>query len=322
VGATTAAAGDLSDQCGTDELKVAASSTDTPTVSYESFFGLVERPFSLTPDPKYFFKSRSHGRAIETVTFALRRRERFLLITGDLGVGKTVLCRTLVEQLRRRLLVSFVSNPLLTPGGLIRLLLEDFGAATTDDVDQGHANAATPYQLHDALVEFLSSIPNNREGAVIVIDEAHTMPSVVVEHLLSLVALENNGNSLVQLVVVGQPTTIEPTLIGVRAVDERVSTKARLMPLSRDECAAYVAHRLMIAGGSAVSFTPRAIDTLFGLSGGVPRLVNLLCERALQEGAAADSHKIEPSMIDAASSALELLRARPRRFRWFTKRVS
>jgi len=109
-----------------------------------------------------------------------------------------------------------------------------------------------------------------------------------------------------------------------RALDDRVSTKARLLPLGRDECAAYVAYRLTIAGGggATVSFSHRAIDVLYGLSGGVPRLVNLLCERALQEAAAADEHTVEPDGIDSAASALELLRARRRRFRWFTKRVS
>jgi general secretion pathway protein A len=95
-----------------------------------------------------------------------------------------------------------------------------------------------------------------------------------------------------------------------------------LQPFGRDDCAAYVAHRLAIAGGAQVTFTPRAVDALFGLSGGLPRLVNLLCERALQEGAALGMRKIEPAAVEAAASALELLHARPRRFRWFQRRVS
>ena len=134
---------------------------------------------------------------------------------------------------------------------------------------------------------------------------------------------EHNGDRLLQVVLVGQPPSGEHGAVGVAVLDEQVSTKARLVPLARDECADYVSHRLNIAGGgAAVSFTPRAIDTVYGLSGGVPRLVNLVCERALQEAAASDSHKIEPASVEAAASALQLLRARPRRFRWFTRRVS
>jgi general secretion pathway protein A len=288
--------------------------------TYESFFGLVERPFSLTPDPKYFFKSRAHGRAIETLTFGLRRRERFLLVTGDLGVGKTVLCRTLVEQFRRRGLVSLISNPLMTPDQFLRLLLEDFGAVAPDDA---RLDGAATYELHELLLNFLGELQTTHEGSVIVIDEAHTLPAAVVDHLLQLARVEHHRERVVQFVLVGQPTAGEHGALGIGVLDEHVSTKARLLPLGRDECADYVLHRLTIAGGAAAaSFTPRAIDTLYGLSGGVPRLVNLLCERALQEAAAANAHRIESPAVEAAASALQLLRSRPRRFRWFSRRVS
>src|SRR5687768_4488251 len=160
---------------------------------YESFFGLVERPFSLTPDPKYFFKSRSHGRALETLTFGLRRRERFLLVTGDLGVGKTVLCRTLVDQLRRKGLVSLVSNPLITPEHFLELLLEDFGALSRDEVRHGQTASASTYELHQLLLDFLSGLQHPRDAGVVIIDEAHTLPAVLVDHLLTLTRLERNG---------------------------------------------------------------------------------------------------------------------------------
>jgi len=291
------------------------------TPGYESFFGLVERPFSLTPDPKYFFQSRSHSRAIESLTFGLRANQPLLLVTGDLGVGKTLMARTLVEQLRRRALVSLVSNPLVTPGELFRLLLSDFGAAPGMHTS-GHGADATPAELNDQLIAFLSRLNTPRDGAVVVIDEAHTLPVAIIAHLLSLAGVDSGGK-LLQLVFFGQSAIGEPGALGIRAIDEQSPAKVRLLPLGRDECAAYVAHRLTLAGGGTTpSFTPRAIDMLYGVSGGVPRLVNLLCERALQEAASHQSHKIEPSMIEAASSALQLLRARPRRFRWFSRRVS
>lgn len=293
-----------------------------PPVAYESFFGLVERPFSLTPDPRYFFESRSHGATLETLIDSLRRRERFILVTGDLGVGKTALCRTLIPQLRSRLPVSYIANPLLTPSGLFRLLLEDFGALSSDDERRSDGGSGTPHELRDVLVGFLARSSDAGEGAIVVIDEAQTLPLSVVEHLLVLGALERQTEQL-QLVLVGQPLLGEPGATGVRALNEHVSTKTRLMPLGRDECAAYVAHRLRVAGVTTTGiFTSSAVDMLYALSGGVPRLINLLAERALQEAAAENTRKIGPGTIDAAASALELLRGAPRRFRWFSRRVS
>jgi general secretion pathway protein A len=108
----------------------------------------------------------------------------------------------------------------------------------------------------------------------------------------------------------------------MQALDQQISTRARLLPFGREDCAAYISHRLKLAGGADVGFTSRAIDVLFALSGGVPRLVNLLCERALCEAAAGRARRIEPAYIEAAASALELLRARPKRFRWFHRHVS
>ncbi|HUE85525.1 MAG TPA: AAA family ATPase [Vicinamibacterales bacterium] len=266
---------------------------------YESFFGLAERPFSLTSDPRYFFKSRSHGRAVETLTFVLRSRERFLAVTGDLGVGKTMLCRTVIDQLRRRGPVSYVSNPLLAPDAFSRLLLEDLGVASLAD---------------------LAALP---AAAVLIVDEAHTLPALVAEQLLSLAELECDGCPILQFVLVGQSAPGDPARLGIRELDELATTRIRLLPLGREECGAYVEHRLTAAGAShRVQFSSRALDYVFALSGGLPRLVNLLCERALQEAATSGSQTIEPATIDLAAATLQLLRARSRRFRWFTNRVS
>ncbi len=149
-----------------------------------------------------------------------------------------------------------------------------------------------------------------------IVDEAHSLPASTVEQIVALASLESNREKVLQILLAGQTSAGgAPTL--ARPLDERLSTRARLLPLERDECERYVAHRLTIAAGVGVSFSPRAIEVIYGLSGGVPRLVNLICERALQEGAAMGARRIEPGMIESAASALELLRLRPRRFRWF-----
>ena len=269
------------------------------TPGYESFFGLLERPFSLTPDPRFFFPSRSHGRAVDALTSGFRARERFLLVTGDLGVGKTVLCRTLVEQLRRRGRVTYLASPLITPDVFDRTVLEDFGC---------HSIHELGYTLTEA---------------VIIIDEAHTVPPPLLEHILAFARMEVNADYLFRIAFVGQSAPADPARLGVADIDDRVTTKVRLLPLGREECATYIQHRLTTAGiDHGVRFSPRAQEYVFALSGGVPRLVNLLCERALQEAAAVGTRRIEPATIDLAASALQLLRARPRRFRWYSKRVS
>ncbi len=286
---------------------------------YEAFFGLAERPFSLTPDPTYVFESLGHQRALSTLKCALGRRERFILLTGELGVGKTTLCRTFVPELRALGPVGVIANPLLTPSGLFRLLLEDFGAATGTAV-RADINAS-PNRFRDRLVSFLNQ-PRST-GAVVIVDEAHTMPVSVVEQLLLLGALEQQREQPLQLLLIGQPVIGERGSVGLRALAEHASTKTRLLPISRDECEPYLAHRLGVAGGDGrVVFTKTAIDMIFALSKGVPRLINLVAERALQEAASQKSRKIGPASIDAAVASLELLRGAQRRFRWFSRRVS
>lgn len=289
---------------------------ESPKQPYEAFYGFVERPFSLTPDPKYYFRSRSHGRAFDRLSAGIGRRESLLLVTGDLGVGKTTLCRTVMALLERKTRAALVGNSLLSPEDLLRLLLQDLGVIAKDEVLHGRLVGATGPELRQMLDEFLVRLRSTRDGAVLIIDEAHSLPSATVEQIVQLAALESNREKVLQILLAGQPSVTGGSTLP-RALDERLSTRAKLLPLERDECERYVSHRLTIAGGAGVTFSQRAIDVIYGLSGGVPRLVNLLAERALQEGATQNARRIEPTMIESAASALQLLRLRPKRFRWF-----
>jgi general secretion pathway protein A len=287
-------------------------------VGYEAFYGLAERPFSLTPDPKYFFRSASHRRALEMVTFGLRRRDPFLIVTGDLGLGKTTFCSTLVEQLRRRTPVAYLPNPLVQPVEMWRLLLEDVGAISARQI--GSIRDLSARELSETFSRFMGATGGQAQGVVLVIDEAQRMPADIVAELLTVSTIQTDGRPLIQVVLVGLPPAGDPGVLGIPDLDRIAATRARLLPLGRDECASYAAHRLMLAGGSTVTFSRRAIDTLCDISGGIPRLINLICDRALQEAASRESAKIEFATIEAAASALELLRARPKRFRWFHAR--
>jgi general secretion pathway protein A len=147
------------------------------------------------------------------------------------------------------------------------------------------------------------------------VDEAQNLPVATADLLASLAAAHASEGALHVLLAWQAPGRSAPTL--TRSLDEQLSARARLSPLDRDECERYLAHRLTVAGGAGVSFTPRALDVMYGLSGGLPRLINLIGERALRDAAAASSHRIEASMVESAASSLEILRLKPKRFRWF-----
>ena len=267
------------------------------TAGYESLFGLTERPFSLTPDPRYYFSSRSHQRAVDTLTAGFRARERFLLVTGDLGVGKTMLCRTLAGQLRQHSRVAFIGNPLISVEAFNRILLADFSLAS--------------FEALDALTG----------TAVVLVDEAHTLPPPLVEHIFALSRRHVDSEYVFRFAFVGHARADDAEQIDLAEIDDRASTRVRLLALGRDECAAYIEHRLTTAGANhTVRFSPRAHEYVFALSGGIPRLVNLLCASALQQAATVGTCRIEAPIVDGAAAELQLLRARPRRFRWFKKR--
>lgn len=289
----------------------------TVLIDYESFYGLAERPFSLTPEPRCHFRSRSHLRAAELLAFGQRRRDGIAWLTGDAGTGKTILARTLVDRSGHHGPMAYVPHPLLTPDDLLRVLLQEFGAASARDAWGGALAASSRQALRDRLAERLRDSSAGDHVAVAMIDEAHSLPPEIAAELLALDDLESSGRRALQLVLVGAAPggVLSPAH---HELEQRVTTRARLLPLERAECDVYIDHRLTVAGGGQQElFTPRAVDTLHDLSGGVPRLVNLLCARALHEGAVIGTPRIEPPMIERAAVALELTRAQPRRFRWF-----
>ena len=284
--------------------------------AHEAFFGFVERPFSLTPDPKYYFRSRAHSRAFDALSDGVARRESVLLVTGDLGVGKTTLCRTLMDLLQCKTRVAMVGNALISPEDLLRRLLQDLGGVSKEEVSTGRLAGATSTELNELLGAFLSSQDGSRGGVVLIVDEAQSLPPATVEQILALVSMDANRDKSLQIVLAGQPAVGGGPGVP-KAIDQLLTTRTRLLPLERDECERYIAHRLAIAGGAGVVFDARAIDVIYALSGGVARLVNLLCVHGLQRAAAAKATRVEAEMIESAASAFEFGRLRPKRFRWY-----
>jgi type II secretory pathway predicted ATPase ExeA len=291
---------------------------------YEDYYGFTEKPFSLTPDPKYLFKSESHANAYELLQYAVRRREGFVVITGDIGTGKTTLCRALLEEIDRNTFTALVLNPFLSEEDLLKLILQDFGVVSRDDVKRGRLNNVSKQELIETIYDFLLSLLPLRASAVLIIDEAQNLPMPVLEQIRILSNLETDKEKLLQIVLVGQ-LNLQPLLKApqMRQLDQRVSIRCQLLPLSRDEVAAYVSHRLTVAGGSAsVTFQPKALDQVHRRSDGIPRLINLLCDRSLLAAYSARSNRVSPEMVYQAAESLELTDERASRFSWLNRRAS
>ena len=285
------------------------ASREPDFVMHEDYFGFAEKPFSLTPDPKYLYRSSSHGSAFELLQYAIRRREGFMVITGDIGTGKTTLCRAVLDQLDRRTFTALVLNPFLSEEDLLRVILQDFGVVSRDEIKRGRLAGVSKQELIEALNEFLLSLQPIGAGALLIIDEAQNLPLQTLEQIRILSNLETDKEKLLQIVLVGQPNLRDllrsPAL---RQLDQRVSIRFELNPLSIDETAAYIGHRLTVAGGGSVNFSARAISAVYRYSGGIPRLINLLCDRALLGAFAERTNKVTHKIVDAAAGSLELSR--------------
>ena len=284
---------------------------------HATFFQFSRSPFSLTPDPAFYFRSRSHGRVFDALSLAITRRESLMLLVGDLGVGKTTLCRTLMESQERRWRMALVRNALVSPEDLLRLMLQDLGAIPDGDPGRAQLAGAGLTDLMRQFDEFLNALHESGDGALLIIDEAHSLPPATLEHVIEMVNLESNRHNVLQFLLAGQPA-IGGYATLPRATDDGLAVRTRLLPLERDECERYIDHRLVIAGGAGATFTQQSLEVIYALSGGLPRLVNLLCERALREAAAAQTRRIEAAMVSSAASALDLMRVRPKRFRWYS----
>ena len=275
---------------------------------YETYFGFAEKPFSLTPDPKYLYRSPSHANAFDLLQYAIHRREGFVVITGDIGTGKTTLCRALLEQIDRTTFSALVLNPFLSEEDLHKRILQDFGVISRDEVKGDRLARVSKQELIDALYDFLLGLIPLKAGAVLIIDEAQNLPLQVLEQIRILSNLETDKEKLLQIILVGQPE-LQTMLRSpeLRQLDQRVSIRYELKPLDREAVAAYVAHRLTIAGGSAaVAFNGKSLDSVHRLSGGIPRLINLICDRALLAAFSMRTNRIVPKMVKHAAQSLDI----------------
>ena len=275
---------------------------------YEDYYGFVQPPFSLTPDPRFLYRSESHDLALQQVWQAIRRKEGFIVLTGDIGTGKTTLCRTLLEQFDQTTFTALILNPFLSVEELLREVLLSFGVVSKDALKTGRLSTASKHELIRTLHDFLLSLVPLHGSAVLIIDEAQHLSPEVLEEIRVLSNLETNDQKLLQIVIVGQLNLMDVLhKTELRQLDQRISIRCSLKALTREEVEAYVTHRLWVARGStAVTFTPRAFDLVHLLSGGVPRMINLICDRALMVGCQRQVSRITEDHVVGAATHLSL----------------
>jgi general secretion pathway protein A len=295
---------------------------------YDRFFGFVEPPFSLAVNTRFRFESASHREALSQVSYALERREPIVVVTGEIGTGKTLLCGTVLERLPRRTFLSVINDPMLARDDLLRRILEGFGVISS----AGAAVAQTSrHELVHALEKFLASLGQIDAHAVVMFDEAQHVRADVLEEIRLLANVQDSRGTLLQIVLVGQPSLRElvnaPELAQLR---QRITRFVSLDSLSGDEVKHYIAHRLTVARetpatsnvpgapdlasafadwntlNGPATFSDEAVSAVARISRGVPRIVNLVCDRALESAFAQQSRTVSAPHVRTAASLLQL----------------
>jgi len=243
---------------------------------YEEYFGLKSKPFSIVPDPAYFFMSSGHREALAHLMYGIENEGGFVLLTGEVGAGKTTVCRRLLQSMPEDVEVAFILNP--------KVSVEELLATICDEFRISYPAGTTSIKVFVALIsEYLLDVHQRSRRAVVIIEEAQNLKPEVLEQLRLLTNLETNQRKLLQMIMLGQPELREmlqhPQL---RQLSQRITARYHLGPLRREEVRQYVDYRLAVSGlVRGQLFSPRALRRLFRLTGGIPRLINVICDRAL-----------------------------------------
>ena len=266
---------------------------------YAPFFGLEQAPFSIAPDPRYLFMSERHREALAHLLYGLDAGGGFVLLTGDIGTGKTTVCRCFLEQIPEHCNVAYIFNPKLTVNELLRTICDEFGVAHAPAVP----GAETAKDCIDPLNAFLLLAHAQGRSNVLVIDEAQNLAPEVLEQLRLLTNLETSERKLLQIILIGQPELREMVADpALEQLAQRVIARFHLDALSLAETKQYVAHRLAVAGlKGPLPFSLRAVERVHALARGVPRRINLLCDRALLGAYAGGSQVVSERIVQRAA---------------------
>jgi general secretion pathway protein A len=263
---------------------------------YTSFFGLSEKPFAITPDPRYLYLSERHAEALAHLLYGINESGGFIQLTGEVGTGKTTVVRTLLSRVPHHADVAVILNPRVTPVEFLLTICEELGlpieVADRDSVKQ----------MIDALNRRLLSAHAEGRRIIVIVDEAQNLSAETLEQVRLLTNLETATQKLLQIILIGQPELRE--LLDrndLRQLAQRITGRYHLQPLSRDETQGYVRHRLRVAGASGEIFTAGALREVHRLSSGVPRVINVSCDRALLGAYTQETRKVTASLVRRAA---------------------
>ncbi len=278
---------------------------------YESYFQLSENPFSIAPNPQFLYMSERHREALAHLMFGLRETGGFVMLTGEVGTGKTTVSRRLLKELPEHTDLAFILNPMLTESELLASLCDELGI--------GYPENPSLKQLTDVIQAFL--LENHQQGrqTVLLVDEAQHLKVSVLEQLRLLTNLETDTQKLLKVILIGQPELNQLLRRReLRQLSQRITARYHLLPLSRQDTGNYVRHRLRIAGREAPLFTGAAVRALHRHAGGIPRLINLLCDRALLGAYGMEKDRVDKKTLDLAAQEVlnEPGESRPRAWPW------
>ena len=263
---------------------------------YKKHFGLTYLPFSIAPDPRYLYMSDQHREALAHLVYGVTTDGGFVLLTGEVGAGKTTICRCLLEQVPEETDIAFIINP--------RVTVDELLASICDEIGVSYPEGTTSNKVFiDRINDYLLDAHARGRKTVIVIEEAQNLSAEVLEQVRLLTNLETNERKLLQIIMLGQPELRDMLArLDLRQLSQRITARYHLSPLSEKEVDPYVAHRLAVAGVSKRLFSPSAIRLLYRLSGGVPRLINLLCDRALLGAYVQDKPRVTRATLRRAAA--------------------
>jgi general secretion pathway protein A len=264
---------------------------------YLAFFGLNEKPFSITPDPRYLYLSERHAEAMAHLLYGINEAGGFVQLTGEVGTGKTTIVRSLLAQAPKTAEIALILNPKMTAPEFLLTICEELGIGVPDYATESLKD------LVDILNQYLLRAHAGGRRVVLVVDEAQNLAPEVLEQVRLLTNLETNTQKLLQIILIGQPELRELLARNeLRQLAQRITGRYHLAPLSSEETTAYVRHRVRVAGATADIFNRFALEEIYRLSGGVPRVINVICDRALLGGYSLDRHRITGPLVRNAAS--------------------
>ncbi len=259
---------------------------------YTDYYKLSEPPFNVTPDPKFLYMTEQHRTALNHLLYGIRQGKGFVLLTGEVGTGKTTLCRKLLASMDENCRTALILNPMLSETQLLRSIVREFGI---DDPCRDRFGAMS------LLNAFLLGLNTAGTEAVLIIDEAQDMSVGLLEMTRLLSNLETNSHKLLQIVLVGQPELrLKLRSPSLRQLDQRIAVRYHLRPMSRTETGQYIRHRLDVAGGAGLRFEDEAVNEIYRHSGGTPRVVNTLGDKALLAGYVRGTSCIDRTVVETA----------------------